>query len=447
MKKVLIINSPLFRDRNSLYDEDSLPPIGLGYIATALRKAGVEVELIDAVAEGLSIAELLEIATDRNPDYLAVNVFTTNLSLVKELVESLNKHHCAFIVGGLSTRTLQEKIFSWNTDSHIDVVFGDGEKIVPDIVLERLKELPVLDSVNRRFFSITSQSSYYVTDISDIPLDRSFFINEPIQHPLGLVEAHIVTSRGCIFNCAFCAAARSQNDGIRVRERTGLSVIQELQEITHLFPEVSSIRILDDLFLKNKGSITKAIEIFSGFSFSWRAMAHVMTLKGVESSLLLSLKKSGCHELFIGIESGSVDILKKIRKTHNVDTIKHRIVQLFRAGIAVKGYFIYGFPGETELDFQKTFELASYLKEQSVLHGAGFRTSVFQFRPYHGTELYHEICNVNLPSKIEPPLVPDKHLSNLVGRSQFNFHSGNYSVVELPIVHDYIYRTANLTPL
>ena len=47
--KVLIINSPLFKDFNPNYDEDSLPQLGLGYIGTNLRLHGIEVSLVDAV--------------------------------------------------------------------------------------------------------------------------------------------------------------------------------------------------------------------------------------------------------------------------------------------------------------------------------------------------------------------------------------------------------------
>ena len=58
--KIILVNSPLFREHNPLYDEDSLPPIGLGYIGTQLRQQGIEVELIDAVDQRIPLHILID---------------------------------------------------------------------------------------------------------------------------------------------------------------------------------------------------------------------------------------------------------------------------------------------------------------------------------------------------------------------------------------------------
>jgi radical SAM superfamily enzyme YgiQ (UPF0313 family) len=442
MQQVIILNSPLFRERNHLYDEDSLPPIGLGYIATGLKLNGFEVDLIDAVDQRIPLAHLWVTLTERKSEFIASNIFTTNYELVKELVESINfKTH--FIIGGLSTKQLYKKILEWDTDNRIDVVTGDGELITVDIVKNELKEEPIFESKNRRVFRIVKNSVYEVKDISSVPLDRSFFQNEPVIHPLGFVEANIVASRGCVYNCTFCAAARSLNRNYSVRERTDQSLIDELIEIESSFPDVSSIRVLDDLFLKNHTSIQQAINVFSKFDFQWRSMAHVMTFYKVLSNVMLQLKKSGCHELFIGIESGSPKILSSINKTKNVDVIIANLTKVFEAGINIKGYFIYGFPGETKEDMEMTFQLASKLKKIADENGVNFRTSVFQYRPYHGTQIYHDLEEKGYDPEVNS-IEANQNLSDLVGRLQFNFHSGNFSEVDSATLNDYIYRTINL---
>ena len=91
-----------------------------------------------------------------------------------------------------------------------------------------------------------------------------------------------------------------------------------------------------------------------------------------------------------------------------------------------------------------TLNLANYLKEQSLIFGTRFRTSVFQFRPYHGTELYHDIQIETGTVKTVHNIAPNEKLSSLVGRLQFNFHSGNYADADLETVHRYIYSTTNL---
>ncbi len=88
--EVIIVNSPLFRDRNDLYDEDSLPPIGLGYIATILQNNDVDVKLVDAVHQRIPLNDLIDTLNAVKPDFLATNIFTTNYDLVKDLVETIN---------------------------------------------------------------------------------------------------------------------------------------------------------------------------------------------------------------------------------------------------------------------------------------------------------------------------------------------------------------------
>jgi len=440
--KVIIVNSPLFRDRNELYEEDTLPPLGLGYIATQLEMMGVDVELIDAVDQRLPLVELSAMLRAARPDFLAVNIFTTNYQLVKELIEGLD-FSTHIIIGGLSTKQLYNRVLTWTTDNPIDIVTGDGEFIVKAIVRGEVTDSPIFAHQNRRVFQIDGHSSYLVQDISSLPLNRRFFNNEPVLHPLGFREANIVASRGCVYNCTFCAAARSLNKDYPVRERSPESLIDELHEIAQAYPEVNSIRVLDDLFLKSNASVEKAIDVFTKFSFQWRSMAHVQTFRQTTDEMMRQLKDSGCFELFIGIESGSPKILEQINKTKDLEVIVRNLTKVFRAGINMKGYFIYGFPEETEEDMQMTFDLANQLKEIAISYGVNFRTSVFQYRPYHGTQIYHDLETKGVTLDVTQT-APNPALSALVGRQQFNFHSGNYAAVGVKVVESYIYRTINL---
>lgn len=440
--KVIIINSPLFREKNYLYDEDSLPPIGLGHIATVLFNHGIDVKLIDAVHQRIPLKDLIATLNVFKPDFVASNIFTTNYELVKDLLEGIN-FRTHIIIGGLSTKQLYKDILNWTTNNDIDVVTGDGELITLDIVKNQLKEPAFHTEGNRRVFLVDGKSKYEVKDISNVPLDRSFFLNEPVQHPLGFIEANIVTSRGCIYNCTFCAAARSLNKDYSIREKSESSIVEELNDIIAAYPAVNSIRVLDDLFLKTNNTVQKAINVFSNFSFAWRSMAHVMTFNNVDDTIMNDLKASGCYELFIGIESGSPKILGEINKTKNVETIIANLTKVLKAGINMKGYFIYGFPDETKEDMEMTFQLAEKLKEISMSYGTNFRTSVFQYRPYHGTQIYHDLEAKGNNLRVQQ-ILPNQGLSDLVGRMQFNFHNGNYSKVDNDTLHHYIYRTINL---
>ena len=433
---VLIINSPLFRDKVNGYDEDSLPPLGLGYIATDLWSNGVVVELLDAVEANIPLETLLAVIRQKRPRYVALNVFTTNLHLVREIVESI-EGGVRFIIGGLATKNLYKTILHWNTSCPVDIVVGEGDFVVSAIVQGKSLEIIRQDG-NKRVITVSVTSPYFPHNISNIPLDRSYFVNQPLQHALGFNEVSIVTSRGCMYNCAFCSAARSLNREIPIRERNAQSVANEVRMLCELYQNVDSVRVLDDLFLRNVDSVERAVRMFGGVPVTWRAMAHVLSFYKLSDAHLLELKRSGCMEVFIGIESGSPRILKMIHKTSDVDLVKRTIKKLFRAGINVKGYFIFGFETETIEDMQMSYDLAAWLKESSVKNGVNFRASIFQFRPYHGTELYHDMI---LKGRIIDEVVYNENLSTSIGRRQFNFTSGNFSEVSDEILRKFITKT------
>jgi len=439
--QVILINSPLFRN-NGHSHEDSLPPLGLGYIATQLQSNGISVEFIDAINEDICLSDLIERLYFFKPEYILINIFTTNFFLVEELITSL-VFPTHIIIGGPATKQLQTKIIKWNTKNLIDIVIGDGELIIVDLLKNKIKDKPTVEIPHRRIFYVDQDSSYFVHDISEIPLNRDLFSIKPMRNLYGNWEISIITGRGCIYNCTFCSAARKLNPDYPIRERSISSITSELLEIKTQYPDCTSIRILDDLFLKDSSSIIKAIRIFSQFSFHWRSMAHIRTFQQIDQNIINELKETGCKELFIGIESGSPKILRSINKTYDRSLIKSTISRLFRAGINVKGYFIYGFPDESREDMQLTYDFANELKNLSFKYRINFRTSVFQFRPYHGTKIYSELKD-KYPNLDDHQVLFNEALSRLIGRDQYNFQSNNYSKVSLRIIHDYICRTNDL---
>lgn len=272
-------------------------------------------------------------------------------------------------------------------------------------------------------------------------MNRKYLKDEIISNHYGEKEAAIITSRGCMYNCAFCGGARSLNKDVTIRKRTEQSIINEIREILTIYPDVKSIRILDDLFLRNSQSIDMAIRIFSNFpQLSWRGMVHVLSLTHCIEKVK-RLKESNCRELFMGIESGSEIIRNRINKVGSVDEIINVSKEILKNGIDLKGYFILGFPKETKDNFNDTYELASELMRISQTTLGVFRTSVFQFRPYHGTQLYKEI--IEEIGEI-PSCQFNDCISKFQGRSQFNFTSGNYSLESDEVLNEYIIKIQNL---
>ena len=440
MKKFILFNSPIFWDATK-EKEQYLSPLGLGYIATYLEKAGIDVTIVDCVKERKSVNDIVDFINKTHTDYIGINIFTQNYEMVKYIIESITIT-CDCFIGGQVVKSIYLDILRWNTQNRLNIIIGEGEFIIPALVSGRCKQIPEQENDQKVVYRVNKNSEYFPKDISNIFLNRKYLGNEIIYNHYGEKEIAIITSRGCAFDCAFCGGAKSLNKDITTRIRTEESVITEIREILSAYPDIQSIRVLDDFFLRNGKSIDMTNNIFLKFPhLSWRGMVHVLSLaKDVEK--VKKLRRGRCRELFIGIESGSESVRRKINKLGTIDDIITVSKAILESGIDLKGYFIYGFPGETKEDFQKTYELASKIKEISTNTTGTFRTSVFQFRPYHGTQLYNEIVK---STGIIHECEFNQSISKFEGRSQFNFDFGNYSKEKDEILNQYIIKTQELT--
>lgn len=439
LKKFILLNSPIFCN-STTEQEQYLSPWGLGYIATYLDKANVDVEMLDCVKKQLSVDEIVQYINNNKPDYVGINIFTQNYDIVKHIIENIITS-CECFIGGQVVKCIYQDLLSWNTKNPFNIVIGDGEFILPAIVTGKCIEAPILTEKNKKVYRVDRNSIYYPKDISNISLNRKFLPDEIVFNHYGQKEGAIITSRGCAFDCAFCGGANSLNKDVTIRIRSEESVIQEIGELVSIYPDIQSIRILDDLFLRNGRSIDMAYRVFSHFpKIKWRGMVHVKSLVN-ELDKISILRKSNCEELFMGIESGSNKIRKKINKLGTTDEVINVATAILSGGIDLKGYFIYGFPKETEEDYQETYSLAKRLKKISNTTEGNFRTSVFQFRPYQGTQLYDEIIQ---DTGIIKEAKINQEISRFKGRTQFNFTFGNYSSTSDEILNSYIIKTQEI---
>ena len=362
-------------------------------------------------------------------------------STVKEIIENC-PISATIIIGGQVVKFIYNEILGWSVQNSLIIVIGEGELLLPAIINGNFVEAPIFEDENKRVFKVDMNSSYFPGDLSGVHLNRSVLKDDVVINHYGEKETSIITSRGCMYNCAFCGGAHNLNKDATIRYRTTADVTKEIADILSANTDITSIRILDDLFLRNKKSISNAVQIFEQFpTLSWRGMAHVLTfIESIEA--LPRLRESGCRELFLGIESGSERIRKKINKPGTISQIEKVVYALLHTGIDVKGYFMFGFPTETDTEANDTYKLASRLCEIARNEKGRLRFSVFQFRPYHGTQLYNEI----IQSGQTISAIKSNEALNVVNRrSQFNFQSGNYSRIGDQALVDFILKTQNLT--
>lgn len=421
--EILFLNTPIYREK--VYDcETYLPPLGQGYIITKLIQNGINASLIDCVNERLGIDEVVTLINTGTFPNVALNIFSVNYDIVKNIAEKINRKVNWFF-GGKAMAFLWESMLCWKWNGNsVTYTIGECDLLYVDLILGKCREEPIFHNSNQRVYCVDKNSIYYPADLDKCILDRRIFKDRAIVNHYGRMEDCLIASRGCIYNCAFCGGAQYANKDSSVRIRTPDSIISEIKEIIDMDKQVSSIRILDDLFLKDRNSIIQAITIFREFpTIHWRCMGHVNSFLGA-GDLFTEMKESGCDEVFIGIESGASEVRKKIHKLGTVEDVENVVYQLLRVGIDVKGYFICGFPNESTEEMLETVQLANKLRKIANMAIGNFRATAFQFRPYHGTEIYDWLKK---RGELHMEYRIDESSSS---KRQYSYISGNYSLAE-----------------
>ncbi|MBP1720487.1 MAG: hypothetical protein H6Q43_3925, partial [Deltaproteobacteria bacterium] len=185
--------------------------------------------------------------------------------------------------------------------------------------------------------------------------------------------ASVLTSRGCPHRCVFCVGRKMI--GARGRFRDPIAVVDEMEALAQL--GFRRLRVEDDLFTFHKERAVAICEEISRrkLSIRWRAYARVDT---VDSQLIEWMKKAGCERLLFGAESGSPEILKRIRKGITPEQTRQAVEMTRKAGIGVLASFVLGLPGETPETLRQTVEFADSLQVPYSLN---------LLTPYVGTEV------------------------------------------------------------
>jgi radical SAM superfamily enzyme YgiQ (UPF0313 family) len=197
--------------------------------------------------------------------------------------------------------------------------------------------------------------------------------------------ASIFTSRGCNQSCSFCVAHGIM--GRKIRRRSVHHVIGEIKMLQNKYG-IREFHILDDNFTARKSYVIdfcKAL-IDSGIRIAW-ACPNGVRLDSLDEEVLDWMKKSGCYSITAGIESGSQRVLDSMNKNLKLSRSEQVLRLIKRKGFRTAGFFILGYPGETEEEMLATIRFSTKLP----LDVADFSN----FIPLPGSEIFEQMCGTH----------------------------------------------------
>jgi len=381
--KVLLLFPP-----KAFSTKELMPPLSLAYLSAVLEKNDIEVEVLDALVEGCSWRELKKRLVRAKPDIVGITCFTEgrfeSFKSAKIAKESLPDS--VVVMGGPHVSLCPHDTLlnvPW-----VDVVVrGEGEITLLEICENLKKEIDLegiqgISYINKKGEMVHNSSRPFIRDLDSLPFPafhlfplEKYNLKLDVPGEGKLPAMNVITSRGCPFECVFCATSKLY--GRRWRARTPANVIEELTYLSETYG-TRAIYFCDDTFTMNKKRVEDICDLIidRGLDLKWRCEVRVDT---VDKALLTKMKDAGCYEVFYGVESGSQRILDSVvNKKITIEQVRKVSGWLDEIGMTKNPSYILSLPDETLEEALQTIELMQEL---------GGEPSLSVLRIYPGTEL------------------------------------------------------------
>jgi len=375
-------------------DAERIPPTGLVYLATYLNeKIGLKKEHIRIFDKNISdnvTSEVLEFS----PDIIGITSMTVDYGKAIIFAREVKKRSSAkMILGGVHISTLPESF-----DKVFDIgVIGEGEKTLQEIVktyceLEALS-VPNLKKIKSVIFFdgdkliSTPKRNPLILDSLPIPnfkfVDSSYFKKEeiPLISKVG-VKGYLITSRGCPYRCVFCSTSRFWG---KMRFHSPEFTAKIVKRLIDDFG-CDYLQTLDDLFTVSPKRVREIRMAFEKEGILDKISGIICQPRTnlITDELCKEMKKIKIKTVSFGFESGSPKMLNWLKQQSVSPKTNIEAIRLCsKYGFKIYGSLIYGSPGETIEDMEKTNRFIDF----AIKNGATYVWS-FVATPFPGTPFW-----------------------------------------------------------
>lgn len=362
---------------------DIAPPQNLAYLSAFLEKSGNRVRLID-----LQIPEVHRrwetILKEEPVDLVGITTMTPQVKHANMVAEHIKAvmPDTPVILGGVHATLLPEQTL--RDFQAVDIlVIGEGEETIVELVSKLEKKGPIADVRGIAFRSngevVITLSRPRIRDLDSLPYHHNHYDFDYYLHnntfEVNDRVVSLIVSRGCPFNCRFCATKNFWTQKSIFKSTDG--VIDEIRTVMEDGAEC--IKFRDSTFVVNKKWVYELCDkiLKEKLHFKWTASSRVNL---VDFDLLRHMKKAGLDVLCLGVESGSQRMLDFYGKGITLEQTEKAFEICRKLRIKTVAYFMFGVLTETQEEMEMTYNLAKKLKSTV--------NYVSLFIPLPGTELY-----------------------------------------------------------
>jgi tRNA A37 methylthiotransferase MiaB len=225
----------------------------------------------------------------------------------------------------------------------------------------------------------------YLADLDQLPFPHetaAACLKDFAQYPAQAFQ-YVFATRACPFNCYFCGSRAVW--GRQTRFRSAASVGREFASLRRM--GVHHVHFDDDTFGVKPGHILDLCREIQTQApgMTWSCELHVNLCK---EPIVAAMARAGCTGVQVGVESGSDQMLKTIRKNTTVQSCLDACRLIRRYGMFLSTFFIIGFPRETEETLAQTVEVMRRIHSDRIIYSV--------FTPYPGTETFADCRSLGL---------------------------------------------------
>jgi anaerobic magnesium-protoporphyrin IX monomethyl ester cyclase len=325
--------------------------------------------------------KIIEMIQKNSPSTVGITYPTPakhSVEKIASLAKTLDRHINVIVGGHHPSHSPIEVMRNKDIDF---VVRGEGEIPLLALMRELKKQEPDLSQVPGIHWRDSDGSIRTNPDASQISIldTLPFPARDPvIDADYRRYRIHMMsTARGCPNHCTFCADRSFWHR--KVRHRSVENVLQELRDIERTYRNLQFVDFTDGTFTYDRdfveGFCQRMIE--ENMGVQWRCTARYDDL---DNQILHLMKKAGCFALYLGVESGSERILEMTGRNLHVAEMVEKSKLIHNTGIFSMASVMFGIPGETKDDVDKTLALMRKLKADLF--------DVNSYIPLPGTPLY-----------------------------------------------------------
>ncbi|MCK4947840.1 MAG: radical SAM protein [Candidatus Aureabacteria bacterium] len=408
--RVTLIQPPLIdvAGKKIAYGIEAEVPLGIASLAAVGEKEGYQCEVIDSIVAGygniyqygkyqvfgLRFGEIARRVLEFNSNVVAIScIFFNQLESALKTAEEIWQANpdIKVIIGGIAPKPYYEEVI---IKPYVDfIIKAEGETAFVHLLNKLYQKEGDFHQVDGLIYKENGQiksnpKEYYIENLDELPLpayhlfdiEKYFKIGVPFGCKKKNRFMNFITSRGCPFDCIFCAARDIWSR--KVRMHSSEYVLRGIDFLIKKY-NIEEIHFSDENLTYD---YDRAAAIFNGLKemdITWGANNGIM-ISSLDDKLIRLMRESGCFSLSLAIESGSQRVLSEIiKKPMLLKKLFSVVKECKKCKILCRGFFVIGMPGETKKDIWDTFLLSRYLNlEQNEIQIA---------LPYPGTRLY-DIC-------------------------------------------------------